>query len=147
MFIIFCGMYNVFVYVLVIFVQKFLSLSKSMSRTLFVHKLIKAKVLFGSEKASAIYNANTLKEWQLIILLMLCLYIYIFFLFFNVTLQICHLKIRKKSSITHFNFLSKYRQGSYRYKKGTTAVLKTEVKKIPFEVVKKTVRAEPMETV
>lgn len=70
-----------------------------------------------------------------------------FFLFFNVTLQICHLKNRKKSSITHFNFLSKYRQGSYRYKKGTTAVLKTEVKKIPFEVVKKTVRAEPMETV
>lgn len=39
------------------------------------------------------------------------------------------------------------RQGSYRYKKGTTAVLKTEVKKIPLEVVKKTVRAEPMETV
>lgn len=146
MFIIFCGMYNVFVYVLVIFVQKFLSLSKSMSRTLLVHKLIKAKVLFGSEKASAIYNANALKEWQLIISLMLCLYIYIF-LFFNVTLQICHLKNRKKSSITHFNFLSKYRQGSYRYKKGTTAVLKTEVKKIPFEVVKKTVRAEPMETV
>lgn len=62
MFIIFCGMYNVFVYVLVIFVQKFLSLSKSMSRTLLVHKLIKAKVLFGSEKASAIYNANALKE-------------------------------------------------------------------------------------
>lgn len=146
MFIIFCGMYNVFVYVLVIFVQKFLSLSKSMSRTLLVHKLFNAKVLFVSEKASAIYNANALKEWQLIISLMLCLYIYIF-LFFNVTLQICHLKNRKKSSITHFNFLSKYRQGSYRYKKGTTAVLKTEVKKIPFEVVKKTVRAEPMETV
>lgn len=104
-----------------------------MSRTLLVHKLIKAKVLFGSEKASAIYNANALKEWQLIISLMLCLYIYIFFIF--------------QSSITHFNFLSKYRQGSYRYKKGTTAVLKTEVKKIPFEVVKKTVRAEPMETV
>ncbi|XP_078324268.1 proteasome subunit beta type-7-like [Crassostrea virginica] len=39
------------------------------------------------------------------------------------------------------------RQGSYRYKKGTTAVLKTEVKKIPFEIVKTTVRAEPMETV
>ncbi|XP_056011674.1 proteasome subunit beta type-7-like [Ostrea edulis] len=39
------------------------------------------------------------------------------------------------------------RQGSYRYKKGTTAVLKTEVKKIPFDVVKTTVKAEPMETV
>lgn len=81
MFIIFCGMYNVFVYVLVIFVQKFLSLSKSMSRTLLVHKLKKAKVLFGSEKASAIYNANALKEGQFIISLMLCLYIYIFFIF------------------------------------------------------------------
>lgn len=40
------------------------------------------------------------------------------------------------------------RQGSYRYKKGTTAVLKTEVKKIPFDIVKTTVKAaEPMETV
>ncbi|KAK3087039.1 hypothetical protein FSP39_000856, partial [Pinctada imbricata] len=34
------------------------------------------------------------------------------------------------------------RQGSYRYKKGTTAVLKKEVKKIPIEVVKTQVRSE-----
>ena len=38
------------------------------------------------------------------------------------------------------------RQGVYRYKKGTTAVLKTTQKKLEFEVVRTTVRAEPMET-
>ena len=39
-----------------------------------------------------------------------------------------------------------YRQGVYTYKKGTTAVLKTTQKKLEFEVVRTTVRAEPMET-
>ncbi|KAL3870852.1 hypothetical protein ACJMK2_038887 [Sinanodonta woodiana] len=38
------------------------------------------------------------------------------------------------------------RQGKYRYKRGTTAVLKTEVKKLEYEVVSSTVVAEPMET-
>ncbi|XP_074654775.1 proteasome subunit beta type-7-like [Tubulanus polymorphus] len=39
------------------------------------------------------------------------------------------------------------RAGSYRYKRGTTSVVKKEVKKIPFEVVNEQVRAaEPMET-
>ncbi|XP_071156572.1 proteasome subunit beta type-7-like [Mytilus galloprovincialis] len=38
------------------------------------------------------------------------------------------------------------RQGVYRYKKGTTAVLKTTQKKLDFDVVRTTVRAEPMET-
>merc|ERR1712142_1076489 len=33
------------------------------------------------------------------------------------------------------------RQGNYRYKKGTTAVLKETVKKIPFQVVSETVAA------
>lgn len=68
--------------------------------------------------------------------------------YFNFSVFCATLRLGKSSfNIIHFDFLSEYRQGSYRYKKGTTAVLKTEVKKIPFEVVKKTVRAEPMETV
>ena len=33
------------------------------------------------------------------------------------------------------------RQGNYRYKKGTTGVLKETVKRIPFEVVSETVAA------
>ena len=44
------------------------------------------------------------------------------------------------------NHIFSYRQGVYRYKKGTTAVLKTTQKKLEFEVVRTTVRAEPMET-
>ena len=38
------------------------------------------------------------------------------------------------------------RQGSYRYKRGTTAVLSTVVKKIPYDVVKTDVIGEAMDT-
>jgi len=38
------------------------------------------------------------------------------------------------------------KQGSYRYKRGTTAVLKTDIKKIDFKVVSTEVRPTPMET-
>jgi len=38
------------------------------------------------------------------------------------------------------------RQGSYRYKRGTTGVLTTEVKKIPFDITKEDVKAEAMDT-
>ena len=34
------------------------------------------------------------------------------------------------------NVASHFRQGSYKYKKGTTSVIKTEVKKLQFDVVK-----------
>ncbi|PVD21936.1 hypothetical protein C0Q70_17739 [Pomacea canaliculata] len=38
------------------------------------------------------------------------------------------------------------RHGKYQYKRGTTAVLSTEVKKIPLEILETEVRATPMDT-
>nr|KAG5693168.1 hypothetical protein BaRGS_035366 [Batillaria attramentaria] len=38
------------------------------------------------------------------------------------------------------------RQGKYRYAKGTTGVISSEVRKIPIEVVSSNVRAVPMDT-
>ena len=47
---------------------------------------------------------------------------------------------------TRLNFFCIYRQGNYKYKRGTTAVLTKKVKKIDFDVTSETVQAVAMET-
>lgn len=67
--------------------------------------------------------------------------IYIFYKHYILILQ-----VQVPVHVSHcFSFFF-FRQGVYRYKKGTTAVLKTTQKKLDFDVVRTTVRAEPMET-